>query len=302
MRLAPALVFVFLSLAACSDASSDAPTGAGGGLVSTSNGVTSGASSPSASTGAAGATTSTASTGQGGGDTHGCAAHDYKLCEDFENADEGAVPDGWIKRHPYTDDPGAVVESEIGVASDQFHWGTKSLKSSSEECAQTRARHSLEDLGTTAGTHWGRIFFRVKTPAPITDPACNCYYHETFVGLGPSATDESRVVDTVESPAGDVGYLYNVPDDSFGKGTNTDYTYESNWRCAEWYVDAETQSYRFFLDGDEVITFANEAGAKMDQFSDISVGSICYILPLAPTEFTAWFDDLAIDDQRIGCE
>lgn len=303
MNQAQSIALLVVALAACSD------DGAAGG--SSAGGASGGAGSTASANGGtgegAGSTGGMASMGgsdpTGGAAVQpGCAGHDYALCEDFEGATEGAVPDGWFKRHPYTDQPGAVVEAEVGVASDQAHWGTKSLKSSSEECAQTRAVKSLESLGTTAGTHWGRIFFRVQTPAPATDPDCNCYYHETFVALGPSATDESRVVDTVQSPAGEVSYLYNIPDDSFGEGTPGDYVYESEWRCAEWYVDAETNSYRFFLDGAEVITFENEPGADMNQFSHISVGSICYILPLAPTEFTAWFDDLAIDDERIGCE
>ncbi len=298
MNHARTIVLVAITLTACSDKTANDGTsgvGAAGATASGGDAVTS--SIASGATGPSGA----GSTGVGGA-ASGCAAHNYKLCEDFEGATEGGVPSGWIKRHPYSSDPNAVVEAEVGVASDQAHWGTKSLKSTSSECGQTRAQHSLAALGATAGTHWGRVFFRVKTPAPLTDPACNCYYHETFVGLGPSATDESRVVDTVESPAGAVSYLYNIPDDSFGQGTAGNYAYESTWRCAEWYVDATTQTYRFFLDGQEINDFQNQPGAKMKEFTDISVGAICYILPLAPTEFTAWFDDLAIDDQRIGCQ
>lgn len=302
MNHAVTLAFVAVALVACSD---DSATGAGsgGGATTAAGPATSGngTTGPGTNGSTTGSAQTTSSSSAGGG-TPGCAGHDYALCEDFEGANEGEVPAGWIKRHPYTDDPGAVVEEEIGVATDQAHWGAKSLKSSSEECAQTRAVHSLDSLGATAATHWGRIFFRVQTPAPATDPNCNCYYHETFVGLGPSATNESRVVDTVQSPAGQVSYIYNVPDDSFGEGSPGDYTYESVWRCAEWYIDDATDSYRFFLDGQELFSFENEPGAQMEQFSDISVGSICYILPLAPTEFTAWFDDLAIDDERIGCE
>jgi hypothetical protein len=303
MKLAWALLGVVATLTACGDnaASGGGPSTGGGGAAVTDGGHST--SNGGANTGAGGAFASGGSGPTGGSaPVGGCAGHDYALCEDFEGADVGGVPDGWIKRHPYTDDPNAVVESEVGVATDQAHWGSKSLKSSSAECAQTRAQKSLAPLGATAGTHWGRIFFRVQTPAPLTDPGCGCYYHETFVGLGPNATDESRVVDTTESPAGDVQFLYNIPDDSFGKGTPADYAYESVWRCAEWYVDATTQSYQFYLDGEELINFENEPAANMNEFSDISVGAICYILPLAPTDFTAWFDDLAIDDQRIGCD
>jgi hypothetical protein len=287
-------------LCACSGSGSDGNPGTGGAST-TSSATTSPDTTSSGGSAASSASSTSASSGGAGGAGHGCAGHNYKLCEDFEGANDGDVPAGWIKRHPYSSDPNAAVQTEVGVASDQAHWGSKSLKSSSDKCAQTRAQKSLSGLGATAGTHWGRVFIRVKTPAPLTDPNCNCYYHETFVALGPSATDESRVVDTTESPAGDVFYLYNVPDDSFGKGTDTSYMYEDKWQCAEWYIDDQTDSYRFFLDGKEIITFENEAGAKIKQFSDISVGSICYILPLAPTNFTAWFDDLAIDDKRIGC-
>jgi hypothetical protein len=158
----------------------------------------------------------------------------------------------------------------------------------------------LSSLGATAGTHWGRIFYKVKTPFPLPSGGV---IHNTLVGL--RGSDESRVVDTVVNSNGDHQFLYNLPDDSCCSGSAYDYrSYDGGWHCAEWYIDATTQSFRFFFEGAEVtsIGFQNRPNgeARIEQFSSIAVGWINYQTP-DPPYYEAWFDDLAIDDNRIGC-
>jgi hypothetical protein len=167
-------------------------------------------------------------------------------------------------------------------------------------------------LGATAGTHWGRVYFFVQTPAPQSNMSGG-WYHTTMVGLrgdnsGGGDARECRVVDMVENAFDQtVAFLYNVPDDSCCNATNvTPYTfrYEMVWHCAEWFVDAGSNSWRFFLDGNELLDFSNNAGARLPQCNvSVAVGALCYAPPLnAPQNFTAWIDDLAIDDNRIGCQ
>jgi hypothetical protein len=229
-----------------------------------------------------------------GGTAMGCAGSTYKLCEDFESSNEGAIPDGWTALNGWN--AGATV-----VASDQFHSGGHALKSSSNVPGQPRVQKSLAALGATAGKQWGRIFYKVAAPAP--KPASGSVIHSTFVGL--EGATESRVVDTVENSAGRHQFLYNLPDDSCCTSSPYDWAYDGAWHCAEWYVDGSTQSYRFFIDEKEVTSLAfsygaGKGGAKIPAaYTSIGVGWIDY--QQAPSAFVGWFDDLAIDDGQIGC-
>ena len=224
----------------------------------------------------------------------GCAGRSYAFCEDFESAADGQLPAGWTRVNGWN-------QGEAVVTSSEHHTGQRALASAVAVNGQPRAGHSLSSLGATAGTHWGRIFYKVKTPFPL--PAGGVI-HNTLVGLRGSS--ESRVVDTVVNSNGAHQFLYNLPDDSCCAGSAYDYrSYDGKWHCAEWYIDATTQSFRFFFEGVEVksIGFTNRPGgaARIEQFSSIAVGWINYQTP-QPPYYEAWFDDLAIDDDRIGCE
>ena len=225
----------------------------------------------------------------------GCAGHSYAFCEDFESADDGQLPPGWTPVSGWNQGQAVVTSSE-------HHTGQRALASAVAVNGQPRAGHSLSSLGATAGTHWGRIFYKVKTPFPL--PASGAVIHNTLVGLRGSS--ESRVVDTVVNSDGAHQFLYNLPDDSCCTGSAYDYhSYDGKWHCAEWYIDATTQSFQFFFEGVEVksLGFKNQPGgaARIEQFSSIAVGWINYQTP-DPPYYEAWFDDLAIDDSRIGCD
>ena len=224
----------------------------------------------------------------------GCAGSTYKLCEDFESAAVSALPAGWTIATGWNSGTPAVTDAE-------HHGGLKSLRAAIATNGQPRASRSLTDLGTTAGKHWGRIFYKVKTPAPL--PTQGAVIHNTLVGL--KGSTEARVVDTVVNSQGKHQFLYNLPDDSCCTGSAYDYaSYDGAWHCAEWYVDAATQTYRFFFEGAEVssIGFSNGAQqrAHIEPFSAILLGWINYQTPTRPYE--TWFDDLAIDDRRVGCD
>ena len=250
--------------------------GHGGGAVGGAGGAAAGTG------GAAGGT---------GGTSTACA---YKLCENFESGSVGALPTGWTAYNGYGND----AMTGVALASDQAHSGTMSLKSSSMTPGEERIQKSLSALGATASKHWGRIFYRVQSPAPKTSGGT--YFHTTMVAL--EGTTENRVVDSVQNPAGAHQWIYNVPDDSCCTGSTYDWTFDANWHCAEWYVDVTAKSYRFFTDTTEVtsLAFTNNANAKMSSYTALVVGSIFYQTP--PSPFVVWFDDLAIDDAQIGCK
>jgi hypothetical protein len=297
------------------DAGSGGSAAASGGVTSTSTGGGAGATAggPAAGGRAAGgnggisaggsAAGTGGASGAGPGDASvdapssgpGCAGHSYAFCEDFESAEDGKLPQGW------TPVPG-WNQGQAVVTSSEHHTGGRALASSVAVNGQPRAGHSLTALGATAGTHWGRIFYKVKTPFPL--PSGGGVIHNTLVGLRGSS--ESRVVDTVVNSSGAHQFLYNLPDDSCCTGSSYDYhSYDGKWHCAEWYIDATTQSFRFFFEGTEVksLAFTNRPGgaARIEQFSSIALGWINYQTP-TPPYYEAWFDDLAIDAQRVGCD
>jgi hypothetical protein len=234
---------------------------------------------------------------EGGASAAGCAGKSYKLCEDFESANVAALPSGWTTVSAWGG--GTAV-----VASDEFHSGTKSLKGASAVNGQTRIGKSLSALGATANKHWGRVFFKVKSPAtlpPSLDTPPNSVLHNTFVSL--KASNEWRVVDTTLNTQGKNAFLLNIPDDSCCGETQYTYSaYDGKWHCAEWYFDVAMQEFRFFFDKTEAsLLGVKPEGVQGQQVTQLIVGFIGYQVSKTPYN-QAWFDDVALDDNRIGCD
>ncbi len=276
-------------------------SGSGSGTTGSSTGAPdSGGASGSGSAGSGSGPTGDGGTvagGDGGTAAQGCAGTNYKLCEDFETGTVGALPTGWTSFKGY----GAGSPTDVALANDQFHSGTMSLKSDSLMRGATRAEKSLSAIGATAATHWGRIFYKVDSPSPKP----NTYLHNTFVSLiGPSG--ENRIVDTVEATNGNTHqWLFNIPSDGCCTSSAYSWTFDAAWHCAEWYVDVATDSYRFFSDSTEVtaLAFTGNTKSTMSDYTDVVVGATYYQSNGAiATPFIVWFDDLAIDDNRINCQ
>ena len=226
-----------------------------------------------------------------------CTPGKFLICEDFEATAVGAIPTGWTKH-------GAAA-----VASDQAARGMHSLKVSPQESGERRIYGDASKLGSG---HWGRAFYRVQLPAPVSCDT-NTVLHSTFIaleGVGPTrGAEEVRVVDTVENLQGMHQWLYNVqPSGSeFGKGSPYRWKYDGQWHCAEWHIDNPTQSYHFYLDGVEVPEIAITNGPNNFNGSDIPplftqmrVGLWNYQKACAPF-LTVWIDEIAADTSRVGC-
>ncbi len=260
---------------------SAAGAGAGGSAIGGSD-----------SQGGAGNGGSTAEAGGGGtGPASACAGKTYKLCEDFESGSVGMIPDGWTALQGYAPERGGTV-----LADDAAHSGSMALKSDGMSTGLDRVQRALSSLGPTATKHWGRLLYKVGTPAPKPDSGV---IHITMAAL--EGTTENRVVDTVVATDGSHQWLFNIPDDSCCAGSSYDWTFDADWHCAEWNIDVATSSFSFFSDGQEVteLTFSGNTGANMSNYESIGLGTIYYQMPPAP--IVMWFDDLAIDDDRISC-
>lgn len=246
----------------CDDTSTD--TGTGGNAATSSTGST--ATTTGTTSGSTGATGTSSSTGSAMAAS--CAT--YKFCEDFEKGNPGETPPGWTE-HAGWDQSG----SRAVLTADEKHGGAQSLKSAVGTNGQYRIERDLKSLGDLASHHWGRIFYKVKTPVALD----GMYVHNTFVAFGRPSTangSESRLVDTVVDPQGKHQFLINVPDDSCCAGSSYDYQYDANWHCAEWYVDGAAASFQFFYDGAEVkdIALTNEPNAHIADFQSVIVGWI----------------------------
>jgi hypothetical protein len=209
----------------------------------------------------------TGSGGAGDGGTGGpslCAPGRYLICENFEATGEGATPVGWTKH------------GNASVAADQAARGAHSLKITAAANGERRIYTDGAKLGSG---HWGRIFYRVEVPVP------SVFVHSTMValyGMGPvNGNEEVRVVDTVKDANQKHQFLYNVQPSGaeFGKGSPYNWSFDGNWHCAEWHIDATTQSYAFYYDGAEVTSIAinngpgNYVGSDIPMaFTDVRVG------------------------------
>jgi len=272
--------------------------GAGGaGGAGPSGGGTSGGGGASGSTGvsdAAADSRDAGSTGTGDGGIGGtslCAMGRYLVCENFESTAEGGVPAGFTKH------------GNASVTASQAARGTHSLKMAAASSGERRIYADAQNLGSG---HWGRIFYRVDLPVPTV------FVHSTLValyGMGPvHGNEEVRVVDTVKDANGKHQFLYNVQPNGaeFAKGSPYDWSFDGNWHCAEWHIDAPTQHYSFYYDGAEVtsITIDNGAGNYDGSdipsvFTELRIGWNNY--QSAPPGFVAYIDEVALDVNRIGC-
>src|SRR5450432_890789 len=277
-------------------------SGAGGSAPGTGGSSRGGATGGRAGTTGAGGTGVTGGAGAGGGapSASGCAGKTYKLCEDFETGTVGGFPTGWTKFAGY----GAAGPTDVALATDAPHSGTMSLKSDSMNRGQQRAQRSLTALGATAYLHWGRIFYKVQQPSPVVQKtATNTVMHMTWTSMvGPKG--ENRIVDIVENMAGSHQWLFNLPSDGCCTSSAYNWKFDANWHCAEWWVDVANNAYRFFSDSTEVtaLAFSGKTNSTMSDYTSVVVGATWYQQNgtiLSP--FVIWFDDLAIDDNRIGC-
>jgi hypothetical protein len=221
----------------------------------------------------------------------------FLIYEDFETTNAGQIPRGFQKT-------GAV-----SVVADMAHTGRQCLRIDAAANGPRRITLRGNTVAALGGQHWGRLYFKVQLPAP---EAATGVIHSTLVGgSAKSPIDkediEVRVLDTVMQK-GMHSFIYNVQPSKrpeFGKGSASKYKYTDEWTLAEWYVDYATQTYRLFINGEEVkeVAFTKGAGNFKDAeipevFESLSFGWNNY--QNAGAGFVAWIDDIALAKDRVG--
>ncbi len=226
--------------------------------------------------------------------------------EDFESTAVGQIPKGFTKN-------GSVEVVETGA-----HSGKHCLQlNPAVKGPRTLVLKAGPELTALGGQFWGRLYFKVKLPAPLpllADGKTTGSIHTTFVSgkaTSPLFNDpiEIRMMGNTYNTAGTYAWLYNVQPSKrkeFGGGTKTRAKYTDEWTLAEWSVDNTTQSYHFYINGTEVADIAvNKGAGKFEgaelpaSYDSMSFGWLNY-QPAAGEGFTVWIDDLALGKSRIG--
>jgi hypothetical protein len=233
------------------------------------------------------------------------APADILLSEDFESTPVGQIPKGFTKS-------GAVAVTE-----DSAHGGKHSLKMDPATKGARVITLGADAAKAVGGEHWGRLYYKVKTPSPIPVPPegkTTGGIHTTIVSgkaTSPLANDpiEVRLAGTSTNMTGAFKYLYNVQTKmrgEFGASAKTPSQYSDQWTLIEWHADNATQTYQFFVNGQEIPEIGfNKGAGKFEKaevpasFDSMSFGWLNY-QPASGEGFTAWIDDLVLAKKRIG--
>lgn len=222
------------------------------------------------------------------------------IFEDFEATAEGGIPAGFIKK------------GSAAVVGDVAHSGTHSLKLDAAVKGVRGLEKSGPEIAGLGGQHWGRMFYRVQLPSPLPEGKGA---HTTLVAgsaQSPAEKDpiEVRLAGLRVGAKGDFHYLYNVQPlkgrKEFGQGSKAAQTFTDAWTLLEWYVDFTSQSYRFFVNGQELADLAQHKGEG--NFSGLEIPAAFESMtfgwnnyqPVAAPGFGVWIDDLAVGKDRIG--
>lgn len=211
------------------------------------------------------------------------------FCLDFEDITPGSIPAGFTKEGTGID----VVQGQ------EARSGNRSVKFTSTNYANS----GYFKKASVSGKHWGRLYYKMKTPVPNI----NTWLHGTFVAAR-SGSAEFRFVDTVQEASGKHQYLYNVePGDIALQGAYA-YQFDNAWVCTEWYVDNQTQTYRFFRNGEELAFSRNGTTSNATNLPGFApVPATLDWLGFGFRSYQqssgveGWLDDVAVSTERIGC-
>ncbi|PUA26961.1 MAG: hypothetical protein B0W54_21410 [Cellvibrio sp. 79] len=254
-------------------------------IANNSNVITSSApSSSSRSSSSVPSSSSSSSNSNGSGCGNGTL-----FCLDFEDVTPGTTPTGFTKEGSGID----VVQGQ------EARSGNRSVKFTSTGYANSGY---FKKTGVS-GKHWGRLYYKMKTPVPNI----NTWLHGTFVAAR-SGSAEFRFVDTVQEASGAHQYLYNVePGDVSLQGAYA-YKFDSAWVCTEWFVDNQTQTYRFFRNGTELAFTRNGTqtnSTNLPGFAPVPATLDWLGFGLRTYQQSSgvegWLDDVAVGSERIGC-
>ncbi len=242
-----------------------------------------------------------------------CAAANVQFCEDFES---GVLNTGTWQTSGAT----PIID---GV---QAARGTKALHIVQQGNGNSRISET-KTFPAMNGRYWGRAFVYFNAMPHHSAAADSLdYSHWTIIAAtGGVVNGEVRIGGQLQqryqnttplnffgvgtdnrNQAGGTGDWTNADDDPSGAALPVA---EKQWSCIEWLGDSTTDETKFFLDGVEHPSLGTTPATPhkgnaaqpflLPEFAAIWFGFAEY--QTTTQAFEVWFDEIAIDHERIGC-
>lgn len=282
----------------CSSDGTDETPASGGGVATGGATATGGASSTGGETASGGAAATGGTDGTGGTSGGSCETSDWLLCDDFET---GAIDESLWKLE-------LSMGNTLEVVSDEAALGGNSVHILAHNGMAFLTNESIFPVANN--DYFGRMYVRVARFSTvdwahwtIAEGAGTGNGSKIRVG-GQYVTNQSVNRWGVGSDGGETGDWTTHDSDPNGMPMEPA---ENVWHCVEWQHKGSTNETRFYLNGVEhpsLATTAENHGGMQGQ----------YVLPNMtrfrfgwqqyqsdPAPFELWIDELALDDERIGC-
>lgn len=305
-----------------------APAGGSGGSAGTATGGSAG-SGTSGTGGSGGGTGGSAGANSGGGGSGGANGGTGGTGGDA-GASDGGTGDGGADPEFFGDSRCTsdllFCEDFEATSLDTTRWQIRT-SGSDPEVDDTRAARGLRSAHFATMDN-GLSLLRTSEPFPV---AGNRYYGRLFAWFDSMPTAPEWAHWTIagsETDADDseirVGGQYDNTINRFGVGSDHGPTGNwitldedpgepvpvRTWLCVEWLHDGTADVTDFWWDGlprPSLHTTATDHGGesgteyRMPDIDSMFVGWWLYQADTAPDHFDVWIDEVAIDDERIGC-
>lgn len=220
------------------------------------------------------------------------------MCESFESAALGATaPAGWSFA--------GYGNRTLRIVEDESARGERALRVDIDaNQGAVVGMLARGDLGALGQRHFGRSFLKIQAPAPTGfvhfdafEARGNFNGHANLVRWALTGT-------SVGTTSSNWSWIYNVQSTDHGEfgseGPRSAHPREGDWMCLEWSMDAAAQEARFWFDGVEVdYLHIDTERAEIPVFDTFNIGFQKFQTSGA---WTVWVDEVAFDDQRIGCD
>ena len=237
------------------------------------------------------------SDGAGGGDSGSggaskCQGSTYRVCDGFE----GAAIDMTVWNQRITNNATVAIDSmhvARGKSALHVHTGVSGM----DTAGTNGSLHTMHGFPFPNNQLWGRVFVYMAMQSP--DMHTNMV---EAVGTLPGDGGASHYrlgVSTAHVLAGNY-----IPGDYADHSTTT--MPLDQWVCIEWHFDGMNDEYHVYLGGNEItdmaITATHQPPWTAPPFAYVSMGlDLYHDLTTIPT-LDAWYDEVALDTARIGCD
>ena len=222
----------------------------------------------------------------------------FSVCESFESAALGATaPAGWSFA--------GYGNRTLRIVEDESARGERALRVDIDaNQGAVVGMLARGDLGALGQRHFGRSFLKIQAPAPT-----GFVHFDAFEARG-NFNGQANMVrwastgTNVGTTSSNWSWIYNVQSTDHGEfgseGPRSAHPREGDWMCLEWLMDAAAQEARFWFDGTEVdYLHIDTERAEIPVFDTFNIGFQKFQQTGA---WTVWVDEVAFDDQRIGCD